>query len=152
MTLPFIVPKAPELKTGDRIIGDITSIDQVEGPEGKMQLEFSFTSKGVPKGKAWLAYYDRPSEKSKIAQLCETTAKATGEVYQSVDETMKALQKRGRIYLRCDGHKEYRGNVYPKLKIVLDELPEPFDTHNVQPVMMSEEELRKREQERLGKN
>jgi len=162
LNLPFIrrAAEIPNMRIGDRAVAYADSIDEVEGEKGP-QVQFSLTLEGGYRSKAWLRYSEQPSELSNLGKLCKTLAQATGKVYQSVDEAMKDLQRnRRRIFVRCDGHKLYNGRNYPKLKIVVEELPEPPNTQAtapssqqpIEPVSMSEEELREREQERLGKN
>lgn len=122
--LPFIqeAPPAPDIEEGDILKVTIGELEREEGQYGE-QVRFNFSLKEGFQGRAWISYYEKPSDRSKLGKLLIKLHEKTGVIYKTVDEALEALKDYGEIFVKVKGFREWEGQTWPKFSIVADKLP-----------------------------
>ena len=127
-----IVKKAtppPAVEEGDMLKAKIVDIKKVtsqwKDEEGNLreQLEFELELENGYKVKSWMAFYEQPSEKSKLGKLVLKLAEATKKDIKSIQEFLSLLKSFGWIFIRVKGFREYEEELYPNFAIVTEKIP-----------------------------
>jgi hypothetical protein len=119
----------PEVEEGDILEAKILGIEKVtskwEDEEGnpREQLQFNLELANGYQCKAWIAYYDPPTTRSKMGKLGIKLEEAIGEKILSTQEFIERLKKYGRVFVTCSGFREFEDGLYPKFSIVASKLP-----------------------------
>jgi len=123
--LPFIRESTPppDIEEGQIIKATIKNLEApVKGNYGE-QVEFALALTDGFEAKAWISYYEEPSDKSKLGRLLMKLAEVTGKAYQTIPEALEALKEHGVIYVKCSGFREWEDLLLPKFTIVADKIP-----------------------------
>jgi hypothetical protein len=113
----------PLLEEGKVVEAEITDIEwPVEGKNGP-QVLFKLVLANGFNFKDWAAFYEEPSDRSRLGELCLTLMKMKKTEYPTLDDALKALKEYRRILVQCHGFREFRGRKFPRLKVVTDRLP-----------------------------
>jgi hypothetical protein len=122
-------PEPPAVKENEILKAKITGIskgtskwkDQNGNP--REQLEFSLEFQGGYKCKSWIAFYQKPSDKSKMGKLALRLQEATKTELKNADDFLETLKEYRQVFVKCKGFREYEGELYPNFSIVADKLP-----------------------------
>ncbi len=115
----------PKLQTGETVEATILDIKYpVKSKKfNRDNVEFRCKLNDSYECRAWVGYYEEPSDKSELAKLILTLMRITKQDFKNVKEGLEALRNYGRIFLKFTGYNQ-RGNLsYPKFKLVTDVLP-----------------------------
>jgi len=130
--MSFVKPATPppDIKEGETQTAKINSIKIVkskwkddEGNE-REQLEFDLELENGFKCKSWMAYYEQPSDKSKLGKLALALESRLKTKLENINQFLDALKNYGLIYVRCKGYREYEDEIYPNFNIVSEMIPE----------------------------
>jgi len=119
----------PAVEEGDMLKAKIVDIKKVtsqwKDEEGNLreQLEFELELENGYKVKSWMAFYEQPSEKSKLGKLVLKLAEATKKDIKSIQEFLSLLKSFGWIFIRVKGFREYEEELYPNFAIVTEKIP-----------------------------
>jgi hypothetical protein len=118
----------PELSIGQELEARIVDIQRVQSPASSRfpqhnQIQFTLELDDGFRCNSWISYYDQPSDASNLGKLCDAFMRIARQTFSTVDDCLYGLKAYGRIFVICNGHREYQGKHYPKLKIVCDRLP-----------------------------
>lgn len=121
---------APDVEEGDILRAEIVSMkwpveSKYKNADGtpRQQIEFNLRLENGFEFKCWLAFYERPSVKSKLGKLCTKLMVITGVEYQSVKEFLDSLNKYGQLFVQVTGYRTFEDEEYPKFSIVSTKLP-----------------------------
>ena len=122
--LPFIEksPPPPDVEEGDVLKANIETFKREKGEYGE-QICFNLSFADGYKTKAWISFYDRPSERSKLGKILIKLHEKTGVAYQNIQQALDGLRKYGVIFVKVSGYREYEDQTFPKFTIVADKLP-----------------------------
>ena len=116
----------PIVDKGDRFLTSILEMEYpVEGEYGeqiKWRLQLPKKQDGY-EATVWTSYYEKPSDKSILGQLCMTYMKVGDEPLDSVDDVLKAIKQHGQVYVECSGHRKWQDQEYPKFQIYPNKMP-----------------------------
>jgi hypothetical protein len=121
----------PAVQEGDMLKAKIVGIKKVQSQwkneEGdfREQLEFDLELDNGYKVKAWMAYYEQPSERSKLGKLGLKMLEVTKKDAKTVEEFVDLLRSYGWIYVKCEGFRQFEDELYPNFSVVADRLPPP---------------------------
>jgi hypothetical protein len=133
-TLSFLKEEAPvpDVEEGDVLESEIVDMKwpveskyQNEDGTPRQQIELTLRLQTGFEFKSWLAFYERPSTKSKLGKLCQTLMGVTGIQYKSIKEFLDDLNKHGRVYVQVSGYRTWEDEEYPKFSVLSTKLPEP---------------------------
>jgi len=119
----------PAVEEGDILKAKILNISKVtskwkdENGNPREQLKFELELDNGYRFRSWIAYYEHPSNKSKLGKLALKFMELTKQDFATVDEFLDALKKFGHIYVSCTGFREYEEELYPNFAIVTTKLP-----------------------------
>ena len=119
----------PAVEEGDILKAKILNISKVtskwkdENGNPREQLKFELELENGYRFRSWIAYYEHPSDKSKLGKLALKFMDLTKQDFTTVDEFLDALKKFGHIYVSCTGFREYEEELYPNFAIVTTKLP-----------------------------
>jgi hypothetical protein len=119
----------PAVEEGDMLKAKIIDIKKVtsqwKDEEGNLreQLEFELELENGYKVKSWMAFYEQPSEKSKLGKLVLKLAEATKKDIKNIQEFLSLLKSFGWIFIRVKGFREYEEELYPNFAIVTEKIP-----------------------------
>ena len=119
----------PAVEEGDILKAKILNISKVtskwkdENGNPREQLKFELELDNGYRFRSWIAYYEHPSDKSKLGKLALKFMELTKQDFATVDEFLDALKKFGHIYVSCTGFREYEEELYPNFTIVTTKLP-----------------------------
>ena len=119
----------PAVEEGDILKAKIINISKVtskwkdENGNPREQLKFELELDNGYRFRSWIAYYEHPSNKSKLGKLALKFMELTKQDFATVDEFLDALKKFGHIYVSCTGFREYEEELYPNFAIVTTKLP-----------------------------
>jgi len=119
----------PAVEEGDMLKAKIVDIKKVtsqwKDEEGNLreQLEFELELENGYKVKSWMAYYEQPSEKSKLGKLVLKLAEATKKDIKNIQEFLSLLKSFSWIFIRVKGFREYEEELYPNFAIVTEKIP-----------------------------
>lgn len=119
----------PAVEEGDMLKAKIVDIKKVtsqwKDEEGNLreQLEFELELENGYKVKSWMAFYEQPSEKSKLGKLVLKLAEATKKDIKSIQEFLSLLKSFGWIFIRVKGFREYEEELYPNFAIATEKIP-----------------------------
>lgn len=119
----------PAVEEGDILKAKIINISKVtskwkdENGNPREQLKFELELDNGYRFRSWIAYYEHPSDKSKLGKLALKFMDLTKQDFTTVDEFLDALKKFGHIYVSCTGFREYEEELYPNFTIVTTKLP-----------------------------
>jgi len=119
----------PAVEEGDILKAKIINISKVtskwkdENGNPREQLKFELELDNGYRFRSWIAYYEHPSDKSKLGKLALKFMELTKQDFATVDEFLDALKKFGHIYVSCTGFREYEEELYPNFTIVTTKLP-----------------------------
>jgi len=119
----------PAVEEGDILKAKILNISKVtskwkdENGNPREQLKFELELDNGYRFRSWIAYYEHPSDKSKLGKLALKFMELTKQDFTTVDEFLDALKKFGHIYVSCTGFREYEEELYPNFAIVTTKLP-----------------------------
>ena len=119
----------PAVEEGDILKAKILNISKVtskwkdENGNPREQLKFELELDNGYRFRSWIAYYEHPSDKSKLGKLALKFMELTKQDFATVDEFLDALKKFGHIYVSCTGFREYEEELYPNFAIVTTKLP-----------------------------
>ena len=119
----------PAVEEGDILKAKIINISKVtskwkdENGNPREQLKFELELENGYRFRSWIAYYEHPSDKSKLGKLALKFMDLTKQDFTTVDEFLDALKKFGHIYVSCTGFREYEEELYPNFAIVTTKLP-----------------------------
>jgi len=122
-TPPPLVEEGDILKARILNVSKVTSKWKDENGNPREQLKFELQLDNGYKFRSWIAYYEHPSDKSKLGKLALKFMELTKEDFATVDEFLNALKKFGHIYVSCTGFREYEEELYPNFSIVATKLP-----------------------------
>jgi hypothetical protein len=91
--------------------------------EQRWQIKFELELSNNYTCLAWITYYDRPSDKSKMGKLVLILEKMINTHIVSADDFIEKIKAYGRVYVKVSGCREYKGETYPKIAIYEDKLP-----------------------------
>ena len=96
-----------------------------EDEEGnvKMQVKFQLEFDNGYRAPVYMAYYKSPGDRSVMGKLILSLQELNNVVYDSVDQAFQDLKTRGRLFVRCNGFREWNEQLYPKWKVVPTRLP-----------------------------
>lgn len=131
MTLSFVkkAQPPPEVEEGDILEAKILTVQKVTSQwkdnEGnpREQLQFDLELDNGYKFKSWMAFYEQPSDRSKMGKLALKLQDATGKTISNPEQFLSMLKEHGRLYVSCEGFREYEGDVYPNFSIVASKIP-----------------------------
>lgn len=119
-----------DLKEGSIVKAQILDVSRVtsrfKDNEGnpKEQLRFDLELENGYKFKAWIAFYEHPSDKSKLGKLALKFIEKSGKKPDTVTEFLDALKQFGYVFVKCKGYREYEEEFYPNFSIVTESIPE----------------------------
>ena len=108
-------------------ISKVTSKWKDEQGNPREQLQFDLELEGGYKFRSWIAYYQGPSDRSKLGKLAVNFMDLMKQQHNTVDQFLEALKNYGWIYVRCKGFREFEEEVYPNFGIVVTKIP-PLQT------------------------
>jgi hypothetical protein len=120
----------PAVEEGDMLKAKIVDIKKVQSQwkdeEGNLreQLEFDLALEDGYKVKTWMAYYEQPSERSKLGKLALKLAEVTKKDPKNIQEFLDLLKNYGWIFVKVKGFREFEEELYPNFTIVVDKLPQ----------------------------
>jgi hypothetical protein len=124
----------PDVKEGEVLQAEIVDItypveSKFKSAEGepKQQIDFRLRLPDGYEARSWMAFFERPSERSNLGMLCNTLMALKKAEYKSVKEALEELKEHGRVYVRVSGFREWQEKLYPKFKVVPNKLP-PLQT------------------------
>ena len=122
--LPFIekTPPPPDVEEGDVLKANIDTFKREKGEYGE-QICFNLSFADGYKTKAWVSFYERPSERSKLGKILIKLHGKTGVAYQNIEQALDGLRNYGVIFVKVSGYREYEDQTFPKFTIVADKLP-----------------------------
>lgn len=91
----------------------------------KEQLQFDLELENGYKCRSWMAFYEEPSDKSKLGKLALKFTETTKKQISTVDEFLTALKEFGLVFVKCKGFREYEEELYPNFAILTDKIPAP---------------------------
>jgi hypothetical protein len=124
----------PAVEEGDVLKAKIVDIKKVQSQwkdeEGNLreQLEFDLALENGYKVKTWMAYYEQPSERSKLGKLALKLAEVTKKDPKNIQEFLDLLKNYGWIFVKVKGFREFEEELYPNFSVVVDKLPETQPT------------------------
>ena len=130
----------PKLREGDivqaRILDVIQETSKWEDDNGdpKEQLRFDLELSNGYNARAWIAYYERPSDKSVMGAIALKLSEMTGTDISSADEFIEKIKNHGQVFVKVKGFREYKEETYPKLSIYPDQLPLKREQTRQQPL------------------
>jgi hypothetical protein len=119
----------PAVEEGDMLKAKIIDIKKVtsqwKDEEGNLreQLEFELELENGYKVKSWMAFYEQPSEKSKLGKLVLKLAEATKKDIKNIQEFLSLLKSFGWIFIKVKGFREYEEELYPNFAVVTEKIP-----------------------------
>lgn len=119
----------PDVEEGDILPAKVLDIKREtskwKNDDGspKEQLAFDCELKDGFKLKAWISYYEQPSEKSALGKLAILLEQVTSRQFDKISEVVDALKSFGQIFVRVKSFREYEDETYPNFAIVADKLP-----------------------------
>jgi len=115
----------PDVKEGEVVLAEILDVQFPVKGEYKEQVKWQVQFENGYETSVWTAYYEKPSDRSALGQLCITFMNLSDMTFETVSETLEAIKKHGKIYVKCSGFREWNDSLYPKFKVVPTKLP-PF--------------------------
>jgi len=139
--MSFVTPglEPPNVKENEIVKAKITAISKGtskwKDPSGnpREQLEFNLEFQDGYKCKSWIAFYQKPSDRSKMGKLALRLQEATGKELKDAEEFLETLKSYGQVFLKCKGFREYEGELYPNFSVVTEKLPVPEKTRKLAP-------------------
>lgn len=122
-TPPPAVEEGEVLKAKILNISKVTSKWKDENGAFREQVQFDLELENGYKFRSWIAYYEQPSDKSKLGKLALKFMELTRKEFKTAEEFLEALKQFGWIYARCSGFREYEEEIYPNFAIVTTKLP-----------------------------
>lgn len=119
----------PDVKEGSILKARILNIKKVtsqwKDDQGnpKKQLEFELQLDNGYKSKSWMAYYERPRDKSRLGKLALKFIETTKKDLSNVEEFLVALKQFGYVFVKCNGFREYEEELYPNFSVVSEKIP-----------------------------
>ena len=95
----------PAVEEGDILKAKIINISKVtskwkdENGKPREQLKFELELDNGYRFRSWIAYYEHPSDKSKLGKLALKFMELTKQDFATVDEFLDALKRFGHIYV-----------------------------------------------------
>mgnify|MGYP001133039817 CR=1 FL=1 len=129
MSFVKLAKEPPDVKEGEILKARITNISKGtskwkdEQGNPKDQLEFDLELEDGYKFKSWMAFYDQPSEKSKMGKLALKLQETTGKELNNAEDFLVALKSLGQVYVKCKNFREYEDIVYPNFTILTEKMP-----------------------------
>jgi len=145
--MSFVKPATPppDIEEGQIEKAKIISIKKVaskwkdgEGNE-REQLEFDLELENGFKCKSWMAYYEQPSDKSKLGKLALALENKLKIKLENINQFLDALRKYRIVFVRCKSFREYEDEMYPNFSIVSEMLPDTTNTKTCTPVLKEPE-------------
>lgn len=119
----------PDVEEGTILKARIVDIQKVtskwKDDQGnpKEQLQFDLELENGYKCRSWMAFYERPSDKSKLGKLALKFVEATKKQVPNVDTFLTALKEFGYVFVKCKGFREWEEELYPNFSILTDKIP-----------------------------
>jgi len=113
----------PDIKEGEVLLAKVLDIQYPVTGKYKEQAQWRIQLDNGYETSVWMAFYEKPSERSVLGQLCITFMNMTQMPFNKVGDVLEAIKKHGKIYVKCSGFREWNEKLYPKFKVVSTKLP-----------------------------
>ena len=125
----------PDVKEGEvlaakikEIVYPVDSVYKDEQGKPKQQMDFAMELESGYPFRVFMAYYERPSERSVLGALVLHVQKEYGQEFETIEEAIAGIRKHGRLYVKVSKFSEWNGKLYPRFKVVGEKLPPKLET------------------------